>query len=205
MKGIMFLRSYYDTAKMLPDAERLALYDAILAYALEGVDVDETTPLIVRVAFSSIRPNLESSIRRSNVNSYNGSNGGAPIGNQNRKQANSTELQANSTEFKPEKEEEREKEVEVEKEKNPRRPKPPRNAHGSYQNVMLTDDQLSAFQREQPADWSRYVEELSGYIASTGKKYADHLATLRNWAKRDRKPTGSHAPLAPQTDLDHLF
>ncbi len=81
----------------------------------------------------------------------------------------------------------------------------PRTAHGPYANVLLTADQLSTFQSEYPADWPRFIEELSGYMASTGKKYANHLATLRNWARRDVKPTGNHVPLARQTDLDHLF
>ena len=30
----------------------------------------------------------------------------------------------------------------------------------------------------------RLIEELSGYMKSTGKSYADHAATLRRWAER---------------------
>ena len=30
------------------------------------------------------------------------------------------------------------------------------------------------------------IEQLSAYIQSTGRKYADHAATLRIWAKRQQ-------------------
>ena len=30
------------------------------------------------------------------------------------------------------------------------------------------------------------IEQLSAYIQSTGKRYADHAATLRIWAKRQK-------------------
>jgi len=31
------------------------------------------------------------------------------------------------------------------------------------------------------------IEDLSAYMQSTGKKYADHAATLRSWSARKRK------------------
>ena len=36
-----------------------------------------------------------------------------------------------------------------------------------------------------------YIERLSGYIASTGKKYKNHTATIRRWAADD---TATAAP-----------
>ncbi|WP_243107212.1 hypothetical protein [Butyricicoccus sp. OF10-2] len=30
------------------------------------------------------------------------------------------------------------------------------------------------------------VERLSEYMASTGKSYKNHLATIRSWAKREK-------------------
>ena len=38
---------------------------------------------------------------------------------------------------------------------------------------------------EFPHDYSARIERLSEYIASTGKKYKNHLATIRNWARND--------------------
>ena len=56
---------------------------------------------------------------------------------------------------------------------------------GEYQNVFLT----AKGYRRLKADFSGLddlIEQLSAYIQSTGKKYADHAATLRIWAKRQK-------------------
>ena len=56
---------------------------------------------------------------------------------------------------------------------------------GEYRNVYLTEKEYNQFK----ADFSgldSLIEQLSAYIQSTGKKYADHAATLRIWAKRQK-------------------
>ena len=56
---------------------------------------------------------------------------------------------------------------------------------GEYRNVYLTEKEYSQLK----ADFSgldSLIEQLSAYIQSTGKKYADHAATLRIWAKRQK-------------------
>lgn len=60
-------------------------------------------------------------------------------------------------------------------------------AYGRYQNVFLTDDELTELQKELPALWQTYVDRLSEYMASTGKQYQNHAATIRRWAAEDRK------------------
>lgn len=60
-------------------------------------------------------------------------------------------------------------------------------AYGRYQNVFLTDDELTELQKELPALWQTYVDRLSKYMASTGKQYQNHAATIRRWAAEDRK------------------
>ena len=56
-----------------------------------------------------------------------------------------------------------------------------RTAYGSYQNVFLTTEELFALQSEVP-DYQEYIEKLSRYMASSGKQYASHAATIRSWA-----------------------
>ena len=51
-------------------------------------------------------------------------------------------------------------------------------SYGRYENVFLTDTELSELQAELPEKWAYYIERLSGYIASTGKKYKNHAATI---------------------------
>lgn len=62
--------------------------------------------------------------------------------------------------------------------------KPVKHKHGEYTNVLLTDDELDKLKQEYP-DWQERIERLSSYVASTGKKYKSHYATIRNWARKD--------------------
>lgn len=62
----------------------------------------------------------------------------------------------------------------------------PRHKYGEYQNVLLTDSDMQKLKEEFPTDWVERVQRLSAYMASTGKSYKNHLATIRNWARRDR-------------------
>ena len=64
--------------------------------------------------------------------------------------------------------------------------KPVRHKYGEYKNVLLSDDDLAKLKAEFP-DWEKRIERLSSYIAQSGKTYKNHLATIRNWAKRDQE------------------
>lgn len=86
--------------------------------------------------------------------------------------------------------------------------KSPRHKHGEYQNVLLSDDDLDKLKTEFPSDWNQRIQRLSEYMASSGKSYKNHLATIRNWARRDKpaakaaaKPAGGE----DMTDLDKYF
>lgn len=71
-------------------------------------------------------------------------------------------------------------------------PKSVRHKYGLYKNVLLTDEDMAKLQEEFPHDYSDRIERLSEYMASTGKSYKNHLATIRNWAKKDN-PQGRPA------------
>ena len=66
---------------------------------------------------------------------------------------------------------------------------------GEYQNVFLTEMEYKRLK----ADFfglDSLIEQLSAYIQSAGKKYTDHAATLRIWAKR-QKSEQKQAPGIP--------
>ena len=49
----------------------------------------------------------------------------------------------------------------------------------------FTDEEYQKLQTEFPHDFTDRIERLSEYIASSGKKYKNHLATIRSWARKD--------------------
>lgn len=67
----------------------------------------------------------------------------------------------------------------------PKAEKPQKHQHGEYKNVLLTDAEIEKLKAEYPNDYGDRIEALSRYMKSTGKVYKDHLATIRNWARRD--------------------
>ena len=64
-------------------------------------------------------------------------------------------------------------------------PKTTRHKYGYYNNVLLSDEEMMKLAEEFPTDLKDRIERLSEYIASTGKKYKSHLATIRSWARKD--------------------
>lgn len=75
--------------------------------------------------------------------------------------------------------------------------KPTKHKYGEYNNVLLTDDELDKLKTEY-SDWAERIERLSSYVASTGKSYKSHYATIRNWARKDTaqgKMTGRKEPV----------
>ena len=78
-----------------------------------------------------------------------------------------------------------EKEIEIEKERESEPGQAAPAAYGRYENVILTDTELFELKAELPDKWEYYIDRLSGYIASTGRKYKNHAATIRRWAADD--------------------
>ena len=93
----------------------------------------------------------------------------------------------------PEIEIELQKEIEIKREIEKVRPETghPSHTYGRYQNVFLTDEELADLQASFPAVWEQYIEKLSEYMASTGKRYQSHAATIRRWAGEDAKKTAT--------------
>ena len=56
---------------------------------------------------------------------------------------------------------------------------------GEYKNVILSKKEIEDLKEEYPETWMQWVEKLSAYMASTGKTYQKHIATIRLWAMKD--------------------
>jgi predicted phage replisome organizer len=71
----------------------------------------------------------------------------------------------------------------------PTKKKSVKHKYGEYKNVLLTDDELQKLKTEY-SDYEERIERLSSYVASTGKSYKSHYATIRNWARKDAEKPG---------------
>ncbi|MCD8047060.1 MAG: hypothetical protein LUD80_00410, partial [Clostridiales bacterium] len=78
-------------------------------------------------------------------------------------------------------------------------PAPTPRRYGSFDNVTLSDRELETLRTKFPDDWQERIERLSSYMASSGKTYKNHLATIQRWAARDRQEAREKSPeQAPQ-------
>lgn len=58
--------------------------------------------------------------------------------------------------------------------------------YGENNNVELSDDEYERLaERMGVSNRNNYIEKLSDYMASTGKVYQSHYATIRNWFRKD--------------------
>ncbi len=73
-----------------------------------------------------------------------------------------------------------------------------RHKYGEYQNVLLTDEDYAKLKAEFPTEYETLIERLSAYMASTGRAYKNHLATMRNWARRDMEKGMARSSPIPQ-------
>lgn len=97
-----------------------------------------------------------------------------------------------------------EKEIDIDKDIKKETKKKVRHKHGHYGIVLLTDDQFEKLKNEFPNDWERWIERVDGYCQSTGKKYKDYLATIRNWSKKDKKKSNSFAGATDEKAYDDM-
>lgn len=68
------------------------------------------------------------------------------------------------------------------------KPTPAKNEYGEFHNVRMTTEEFSRFVQAVGADRANaLIEELSSYLASCGKRYKSHYATLLNWGRRKDK------------------
>lgn len=89
----------------------------------------------------------------------------------------------------------------------PSRTTPPQNSYGEFGNVKMTTAEFEKLVQAEGAERANaLIEELSSYLASSGKRYKSHYATLLNWGRRKDKEGEKNADNAPksfkQQDLD---
>ena len=86
---------------------------------------------------------------------------------------------------------------------------PPPTPRGEMKNVFLTEEEYERLKEKYP-DSDNLIERLSLYLASTGKSYASHYATLVRWATDEEKAATKQPPqdsggFGDSYDIDEFF
>ena len=102
-------------------------------------------------------------------------------------------------------EKELDKEIDIDKEIDSKDNKPTkktRHKYGDNQNVLMTKEEHDKLSEKFPNDLEKRINNLSYYMASTGKSYKSHYMTIIAWARRDKENINTqNKPL----DLDNVF
>lgn len=61
-----------------------------------------------------------------------------------------------------------------------------KHRYGEYNNVLLTDEEYQKLQTDFP-DYEEWIQRCSEYVASTGRSYKSHYATIRKWIRKEQK------------------
>ena len=77
-----------------------------------------------------------------------------------------------------------------------------RKSFGVFDNVMLSEDEYERFQKMYEWDYEQRIDELSIYLAQSGKEYKSHYATLLSFA-RMRYAKNSPPPCQPKALQDY--
>ena len=208
MRYLKVFTDFAEVIEPLSEAERGRLFTAMLQYASTG----ETAELkgAERFVWPTAKQNIDRTRVEAERNAACGSKGGRP------KKPAETDL----NQKKPAETDLNRKKADKDKDKDkdniipPISPngdivplegeRPRKHKYGEYKNVLLTDDELEKLKAEY-ADYLDRIERLSSYIASTGKTYKSHYATIRNWARADAEKgrgNGARQTSSPQRNAE---
>lgn len=204
--GVVIQPSFLDAIRMLPDEQRLELYDGICNYGVDGMEPEQLSPQ-AHAMFILMKPVIESSRKRYQTSLKNGRKGGAPKGNQNaRKQPkNNHDIDIDKD---IDNDTDTDKDMDMDTFPQPQAAEcspmewGEKHPYGEFQNVLLSDKEVEKLRQEVP-DWQELTDRLSEYIASSGKRYKSHYATLRAWARRE--PAKPNAVYYPEVDLSGIL
>lgn len=236
MDSFVFYRSFAEAMEDLPPEDFKELTMALTGYALDGVEPE--LPNYLRPLFVLMRPNIEANKKKRSSGKLGGrpktdgydvakpmvsevkTNG---LENENQWFHNQKPMVSNSKtngydNAKPNEDgdedvnadREGDADRERESEGRPSAPSSPaRHRYGQYKNVLLSDQEMEKLRSEFP-DWEEWIRKVDTYTQSSGKRYKDYLAVIRNWARRDSEQRTRSGPLnnftdTGSTDLDRVL
>ena len=180
--SFIFYRSFYESISELDEADKIALYGAICAYALDNIEPELKGP--AKAVFMLIRPQIDANTRKYE----NGCKGGRPP---KKPKNNLTKTKAERNDNDND---------------NDNDSAISRSSFGSFNNVLLSDDEMN----ELSGRYERVgalINKVSKWLTRAKNPVPDHFdlcetfANNENWPRRRRsepsKPIIVTDPLAP--------
>ena len=190
MRYLKVFTDFAEVIEPLSDAERGRLFMSMLQYASTGEA--GTLSGTERFVWPIAKQNIDRTRVEAERNAACGSKGGRPKKpaetDLNRKKPAETDLNRKKADKDKDKDKDKDNIIPPISPNGDIVPlegeRPRKHKYGEYKNVLLTDDELEKLKAEY-ADYLDRIERLSSYIASTGKAYKSHYATIKNWARAD--------------------
>lgn len=169
--------SYLDSMRNLSDAECGRLFRALLQYSAGDKSINLQGRESIAFDFMAVQidRDKQSYLEKCEKNRENGAK---------RTQANGSERKrtvANGSQGKGEGEEKEKEKGNLEKKKLKEK-----KAYGSFQNVLLSEDEVEKL-KDKFWDWESRIEDMSLGIESKGYKYSSHYAAILKWAEKEKK------------------
>ena len=209
MRYLKVFTDFAEAIEPLSEAERGRLFTAMLQYASTG----ETAELkgAERFVWPTAKQNIDRTRVEAERNAACGSKGGRPKKpvetDLNRKKPVETDLNRKKADKDKDKDKDKDNIIPPISPNGDIVPlegeRPHKHKYGEYKNVLLTDDELEKLKAEY-ADYLDRIERLSSYLASTGKTYKSHYATIRNWARADAEKGRSNGAKPNTQDFSAL-
>ena len=185
-KAVLIQPSFYEAMKVLPDKERLLLYDGICEYSLNGILPDDLPPT-ANSLFILMKPNIDASNKRYRASVENGKKGGARKGNQNarkRPKNNQTKQPKNNQDL----DYDLDYDYDLDLEKESKADKPP----SRHRFIPPTVEEVKAYCTEKgySVDAQRFVDYYTSNGWKVGKNsMKDWKAAVRTWNGKEQ-PNG---------------
>lgn len=171
----VFYRSFYEAIDDLDDADKLACYNAIFKYALNGVEPTEKG--IVSTVFKLVRPLID----KNNESYKNGLKGGRPKTEQEPND-NPTETQPKPTDN-PNEDVDVDVNVDVDEKKKEKAAKRP-----AFVKPTLEEVKAYCLERKNGVDPEAFMDFYSSKGWKVGKEpMKDWKAAVRTWEKRESR------------------
>lgn len=216
-KGFIILKSHVPGIELLTREQKGLLLEALIA-DLMG-DENQITDPVVNAVFVMMLPSIRGAQsaydRKAQVARENGKLGGRP---QKPTQTEKTDLVNNNpvgfcetekTQNRIELNRIEENRIDIKEENIPplspkgdippqggrTRKEDPKMEYGRFEKVLLSEKEFLALQDKFGIHGTQErIDRLDAYIASTGKKYKSHYATILNWENREMSNKPSNVP-----------